>query len=650
MSSATRRATLLLTLLLSLGGYLTLHYSLVRGDLIGSPKPSDAAGLLGLFAGLFVLYGLALRLAKDPKDFSIAMIAGLIFRIALIFCLPNLSDDFYRFVWDGRMMHLGINPFSELPSDFMARIGVEASQGWQDLYPHLNSQNYHSVYPPVLQGVFWFATKVTGGDLWGSIVVMKLCVVLAEVGTLYFLHKLVTRWFRKESELPRKAVLLYALNPMVISELAGNLHFEAFMIFFFLGAIWLLTTKRMLPAAAMLALAIGSKLLPVLVFPFLIRRLGWVRVFVFGILTGLMSLGLFALFLDAETLPNFLASIRLYFQAFEFNSGIYYFFRGMLGSQGFWVNRILPWVVMGIILMGAWKERERSGSLLGWQGLPTMVLFALTVYQITAPVIHPWYITSLVAFSVLSKFRFPILWSFLLPFSYMAYYFPGYEQQTWYITVEFIVLLIYIAYEWSFKSSGLTLEEWMLRKPLVRNFIRRSIPARMKIKYERIARHLSPDNTILDIGTGNGGLVKGLRDHNFTVETVDVKNISFFPDIQPVVYDGETLPFEDKTFDSCTIVTVLHHTPSPEAILDEALRVTRKRIVIMEDIYRNPLQKHLTYFVDSLVNLEFADHPHTNKSDAEWRALFAEKGLKLVFREDFRTLVFFRQVVYVVEI
>lgn len=644
MSLSTRRAALLLTLILSLGGYLTLHYGLVRGDLIGTPQPSDAAGLLGLFTLLFVLYALATRLVSDPKDYSIGMAAGVLFRVAIVFCLPNLSDDFYRFVWDGRMMQLGINPFAELPSEFIARIGVEAAQGWQDLYPHLNSQEYHSVYPPVLQGVFWLATAVTGGDLWGSIVVMKLVVVLAEVGSLFFLHKLVTRW-----KMPRNAVLLYALNPMVISELTGNLHFEAFMIFFFLGAIWLLTTKKILPAAAMLALAIGSKLLPVLVFPFLIRRMGWKRVIVFGIVSGIWSVGLFALFLNAETLPNFLSSIRLYFQSFEFNSGIYYFFKWIMGSQGYWVNRFLPWVVMGLILLGAWKESKLGGAKSRWPSLPTMVLFALTIYQITAPVIHPWYITTLVALCVFTKFRFPILWSFMLPFSYWAYYFPGIEQQTWYIAVEFVVLLLYIAYEWSFKRSGLTLEEWMLDKPLVRNFIRRSIPARMKIKYERIARHLTQDEAILDIGTGNGGLVKGLRDHNFQVETVDVKNISFFPDVQPVVYDGERLPFEKKSFDACTIVTVLHHTPSPEAILDEAMRVTRKRIVIMEDIYRNPLQKHLTYFVDSLVNLEFEDHPHTNKSDAEWRQLFEEKGLKMVFREDFRTLVFFRQVVYVVE-
>jgi alpha-1,6-mannosyltransferase len=636
----SRRPLLFLTLLLSLGGYLFLHYGIVRADFLGTPSPGQFGPLGGMFAGLFLLYGLSYAFTDPEKDYRISFWAGVLFRVALIFALPNLSDDFYRFVWDGRMLQAGINPFAGLPADFMARLGAEAGETWMDLYPNLNSQQYHSVYPPVLQGAFVLSTWLSGGDLWGSIMVLKLLVVLAEVGSLFFLDRLVQHFGGK-----RKWVLLYALNPMVIVELAGNLHFEAFMIFFLLGAIYMLSREKLFAAAPLLALSIASKLLPVLIFPFLIRRLGWKRVFLFGIATGLLSLGLFALFLNADTLPNFLSSIRLYFQSFEFNSGIYYSLRWMLGSQGYWVNRVLPWIVMGLILYGAWREKGKE-----WKGLPAMLLFALTVYQITAPVIHPWYITSLVMLSVLTKFRYPILWSVFLPFSYAAYYTPGVQESVAFIAVEFMVLLAFIAYEWSFKRSGLTLEEWMLRRPVVRNFIRRSIPARMKIKYERIARHLSREAQILDIGTGNGGLVAGLREDGFRVETVDVKDISFFPEVKPVVYDGETLPFAEDAFDECTIVTVLHHTPDPEAILREAIRVTRRRIVIMEDIYRNPLQKHLTFFTDSLVNLEFEGHPHTNRSDAEWRETFARLGLKLVFREDFRTLVFFRQVVYVVEL
>ncbi|HHG84786.1 MAG TPA: methyltransferase domain-containing protein [Bacteroidetes bacterium] len=635
-----RRPILLGTFLLSLIGYLYLHYFIVRGDLSGSPEIVQAIHPLGTFALLFGLAFAAYRLIDPEREYAWGITAGMIFRIALLFCLPNLSDDFYRFVWDGRMMSMGINPFDELPIDFMARIGQEAGQAWMDLYPHLNSEQYYSVYPPTLQAAFYLATSISGGDLLGSIIVLKLLVVIAEAGSLYFLQRIVARF-----GMNRKLVLIYALNPLVISELTGNLHFEAFMIVFLLGAFWMLMTKGSLPAALFLSLSIASKLLPVLIFPFLIRRMGWMRATLFGLLTGVFTLLLFALWLDWESLGHFRSSIELYFQKFEFNNGIYYFLRGLMGEKGYLVNRYLPLIVAGAIFYVAWKEKSKD-----WKGLAEMLLFSLTLYQLSAGVVHPWYIAPMVALSLLTPFRYPILWAFLIPFSYMAYYFPEFHQENWFLWSEYLLLLSYIAYEWAFKRSGLTLEEWMLKKPAVRKFIKKSIPARMAIKYERIAQHLNKEEQILDIGTGNGGLVHGLRADGFQVKTVDVKNISFFPDVEPIVYDGKRLPFPDNTFDTGIIITVLHHTPDPAAIIDEAHRVSRKKLVIMEDIYRNPLQKYLTYFVDSLVNLEFEGHPHTNKSDAGWKALFEEKGLKLIYREDFRTLVFFRQVIYVVEI
>lgn len=73
---------------------------------------------------------------------------------------------------------------------------------------------------------------------------------------------------------------------------------------------------------------------------------------------------------------------------------------------------------------------------------------------------------------------------------------------------------------------------------------------------------------------------------------------------------------------------MLHHTASPENLLKEARRVARK-IIVMEDVYTTVWQKYATYIMDSLVNLEFKGHPHSNKNDTQWREVFQRLGFEI---------------------
>ncbi|MFQ5795282.1 MAG: class I SAM-dependent methyltransferase [Candidatus Bipolaricaulia bacterium] len=142
--------------------------------------------------------------------------------------------------------------------------------------------------------------------------------------------------------------------------------------------------------------------------------------------------------------------------------------------------------------------------------------------------------------------------------------------------------------------------------------------------------------------------MRGFTGKKFKVTPLDVQNLSFVDQIEPVIYDGDNMLFEDDRFDVALILTVLHHTPHPEKVINEAKRVS-KRIVIIEDIYMNFIQKYLTYFFDSLLNLEFTGHPHTNKNDQEWKALFEQLGLKLKDAKYKRSLLLFKNVTYHLE-
>ncbi len=142
-------------------------------------------------------------------------------------------------------------------------------------------------------------------------------------------------------------------------------------------------------------------------------------------------------------------------------------------------------------------------------------------------------------------------------------------------------------------------------------------------------KYLNPNDKIIDIGSGNCNVCDLLIKDSFDVTPVDVKNLSLVENIKPIIYDGKTLPFQDNQFDVALILFVLHHCQNPEEIIMEATRVS-KRIIIMEDIYTSKPHKFLTCVLDSALNQEFIEHPHSNKKDSDWKMIFKQFGLNVI--------------------
>ncbi len=368
--------------------------------------------------------------------------AGLFFRLLLLFTIPALSDDYARFVWDGRLLQAGLNPFLYLPAELMAGNGPTIPGLTAELFAQLNSPHYYSVYPPVLQGVFWLAATLSPDSVFGSIVVMRVVILAAETGSILLLLRLLRRM-----ALPDRYVHIYALNPLVILELTGNLHMEALLIFFLLLALYQLHYQRHLVAAVPFALAIGSKLLPLMFLPFVWRRLGLKRFLGFGVVLAIMLLLLFLPLLSLEVLRNFWQSIDLYFQRFEFNASVYYLLR-WLGYRISGYNQIaligpaLSLLAGGIIIwMAALKKLGSVRRLAGYMAA------ALTVYLLLATTVHPWYLTTLVALTCLSNFRFAIIWSCLAVFSYAAYRTSAYTENLWLVALEYTLVGLWLVAE-----------------------------------------------------------------------------------------------------------------------------------------------------------------------------------------------------------
>lgn len=131
---------------------------------------------------------------------------------------------------------------------------------------------------------------------------------------------------------------------------------------------------------------------------------------------------------------------------------------------------------------------------------------------------------------------------------------------------------------------------------------------------------------VLDIGGGWGFYEEPLRrSRNCEVTVLDVVEPGFRK-VPVVVYEGEKIPFPDQSFDVSLLVTVLHHVPDPEKVLREARRVTRRFVIVVEDLYHTALGRIWTVLRDSFYTLEFVGHPRNFRKKEEWFRCFRNLG------------------------
>ena len=396
------------------------------------------APLYGLF---FLGYGFLFQQHLNQQDIQFFLFLAVLLRLLLVFTLPNLSDDIYRFIWDGRLLINGGNPFEHLPTYYLEQ-GSSIPGINQDLFEKLNSPAYFTIYPPVAQANFAIACWLFPNSLLGSAIVMKLFLLGFEIGSLYLIRCLLQQF-----KLPAKNILLYALNPLIIIEIIGNLHFEGGMIFFLLLAYYLLTQEKWLPSALAMAFAIASKLLPLIFLPFLIKRLGWRRSFIYFSVVGVALLLLFLPIFNASFIENFGNSLDLYFRKFEFNASVYYLAR-WVGYQQVGYNliaRIGPMLAMATLLsisILALVERKPN-----WAGWAEKMLFAICIYLLFTTTVHPWYVSLPLVLCLFTRFGFPVLWSALVTLTYINYSYESYYENLWIVGIEYVLVLLLFAFE-----------------------------------------------------------------------------------------------------------------------------------------------------------------------------------------------------------
>lgn len=466
MKFLKKYASSLLPIIGSVVLYIVFAYFLERTSFIKA---------FSLYLGLFYCAWRIIKLAH--YNFWVVAGIGVVMRGLFLFAVPNLSQDFYRFLWDGRLLLQGVTPYLFTPDHFMNNLPPNVvTQNWSprawssitmpngdELYAGMGSLNasHYSNYPPINQLCFAIAALFAKNTILGSIIVLRIVIILADVGILYLGKKLL-----EKLELPIHHIFWYFLNPFILIELTGNLHFEGVMMFFFIFSIYQLHKGNWKWAAILLGISISVKLLPLLFLPLYlglngntpIKKVFWklknsVQIILFYTLVVATVLLTFAPFISSTFISNFAATIGLWFQKFEFNASIYYIIRWIGYKVIGWniietVGKILPLIVVLIILsISIFRSTSTVNKIANTKHLITAMLFSVICYLMLSTTVHPWYLTTPLLLSIFTRYKFPIVWSVVVFFSYAAYSLEGFNEILPLVALEYSVVLSIAVWE-----------------------------------------------------------------------------------------------------------------------------------------------------------------------------------------------------------
>ena len=470
----------------------------------------------GAFVASALAAGALCVLVWKRGDVSMPVVIGLAlaFRLAVCWLPPTLSDDAYRYVWDGLVQAEGHNPYLHAPDS----PDLEALRD-EPLYEELNSESLYTVYPPVSQLVFRIGAVFYDRGWSVSWFVIKGILALLEFGAVLVLARMLS---------PRQ-LLLYAWNPAVALVGAGQGHSEAAMALFLALALYALRKDQGVRASVWLACAGGVKLYPFLLLPFLWRRFGWKSV--------AASLGMALLpalpFLHigiTDIMQNMGSSLHLYVRLFEFNAGLYYCLKYFLMLlTGLDVGKLLgPMLaaaylgVLGVLYAGYARRRKPTGT--GWKAwgnshakkhdtrgaIPTLpagagwkawadshgmlredgplrplFVWAAGGFLVCATTVHPWYLLGVLVLAAPAERPAWHWWGLSLCSLGTYWLYTGGPYWLW---------------VWMGWGGWTALAAWRYRGPLTDLLLR----ARAARKAARVARFLAGSRSVLDVGAAEG--------------------------------------------------------------------------------------------------------------------------------------------------
>ncbi len=390
----------------------------------GDPSLQLFLGLSGCIAAATFLIYAYYRRHPDQK-FSVSRLIGwaILFRICGIIGGPFYEDDFYRYLWDAFRFIQDGTPYGLAPEAFFGDAGVPDQ--FQRILDGINYPELPTIYGPVTQLVFLGGYGLAPG----SVTALQVLMILVDLMTVALLLRLA----------PAPAVLLYAWSPLVIKEIAFTAHPDGIAVFLVLAAVVLVKRDRTYSAAIFLALAVGAKILALLVVPFILVRRG---LHVWGIFIGALVLIYLPFVLQGST---DLETLLVFTREWEFNAALFSLLKPWMTNA---TARILCGLVLAVMIGGYYLvyRRDASGAIVRGDWIYGG-LFALW------PVVNSWYLLWLLPFAAIR----PSAWAWTASVAVLLSYITGlnlsnmemhpFAHPAWVRPLEYGLILLALLYD-----------------------------------------------------------------------------------------------------------------------------------------------------------------------------------------------------------
>jgi alpha-1,6-mannosyltransferase len=335
----------------------------------GSMGGSSFLILLGI-AG--IAYLLAIReFVSTPRLPRRVIVIGLLlaalWHVPFLLTPPGSDDDIHRYLWDGRVQRLGYNPYIVVPSDpALAALHTPETRT-------LNNPGLPSPYPA---GAELFFRAVTA--IHESVFALKVAFVVCDLAIVLVLLDVLRR-----SGQAAHWVLAYAWNPLLATEVAGSGHIDIVGALLLLVSVAALGRRWRTVAALAFGLAVGVKLLPIVLLP-----LYWKRVRIRDAALTAVVLGLLYLpFLNHGRIP--IGSLGTYLHSFRFNDPVFATLERVASPELLVGLAALVGFLAAICLRKLRKSEAWSSDAFAWP---------MAASLLCAPVVYPWYLLWLLPF------------------------------------------------------------------------------------------------------------------------------------------------------------------------------------------------------------------------------------------------------------